>query len=264
MLLCLAVGCAAPREIGDAPRSDPSFVDVTVELGLAEPGGSWPDGSWLMPEIMGPGVGMLDHDGDGDLDLIRLRVPPPGSGAPAPNVLWQQQPDGSFRDVTHAAGLGDPGWGQGVAVGDVNDDGWADVFFANYDADALYLNRGDGTFARADLPVSAERGWSSSAAFCDYDADGDLDLYVARYVRVDHAGHCPNKAGAPDYCGPATFDGEPDRLYRNRGGGRFEDVTQAAGLDLPDPARGKGLVAQASPLKPLSGPKTGYPLELVG
>ena len=248
-LLC-AMGCT----IGCAPQDDPApvtavptraapLIEVTVELGLASNGAAWPDGSYFLPEITGPGVALFDHDGDGDLDLYQVRVAPPGHlDEPAPNRLFEQQPDGTFVDVTERAGVGDSGFGQGVAVGDVDNDGDLDLFVANYDADAFYLNNGDGTFrvATDEAGFEGER-WSSSATFCDYDRDGYLDLYVTHYVKVDYEGSCRTSSGLPEYCGPETFNGEPDRLYHNNGDGTFSDVTRAAGIRLPHPEEAKGL-----------------------
>ena len=234
----------APAEQSPAPPSA-LFTEITDEVGLGETDSAWPDGTYFLPEIMGPGVGLVDYDGDGDLDIVQPRVPPPGRrDAPAPNRLYRQESDGSFVDVTAEAGLGHPGFGQGLAVGDMDGNGTPDVYFANYGPDALYFNNGDGTFSpgteRAGI---ADDRWSSGATLCDYDRDGDLDLYVVHYLAFDFEGGCRAPSGVPDYCGPHQFDGVPDMLWRNEGDGEFVDVTREAGIRLADGKRAKGLGA---------------------
>ena len=191
-----------------------------------------------MPELMGGGLALFDYDNDADLDLIQVRFPPPGRpDGQAPNRLFQQQPEGDFLDVTSASGLGDPGFGQGVAAGDADNDGYVDVFFTNYGADAFYLNGGDGTFLEATTRAGfGGEAWSSSAAFVDYDADGDLDLYVVHYIRYTGL-TCSDGSNAPEYCPPEHFQGTLDKLYNNRSDGRFSDISAASGIDSP----GKGL-----------------------
>ena len=230
-----------------APERPSLFSEITADVGLSDTACAWPDGAFRLTEITGPGVGLLDFDNDGDLDILQPRMPPPDDPrAPAPNRLYQQQSDGTFRDVTSAAGLGDPGFGQGAAVGDVDNDGDLDVYFTNYGPDALYLNRGDGSFADVTAPAGiAGDLWSTSAAFCDYDGDGLLDLYVAHYLWLDPGVTCGGPSGVRDYCDPINFDGVPDTLYRNNGDGTFTDVTVEAGLRLPEggkTAKGLGLI----------------------
>lgn len=243
----LAVACSRPEPPGAgtssraapaAPASRARFRDVTAELGLPPPE-TWPRGTHRIPEIMGAGVALFDHDGDGDLDILQVRSPPPGPfDRPAPNRLHEQRDDGTFVDVSEEAGLADTGFGQGVAIGDVDADGDLDVFVSNYRADALYRNRGDGTFEKADDALAgASDGWSTSAAFFDADADGDLDLWVVRYVDFDADEECLGPDDVPDYCAPSAFDPLVDVLYRNDGRGRFADETAEAGID----AAGAGL-----------------------
>lgn len=211
------------------------FEEITSEIGLSPSPGPWPDGTHFLPEITGPGVALFDYDNDGNLDIFQAQYPPPDApDQPAPNRLYRQQRDGTFVDVTESAGIGHPGKGQGVAVGDVDNDGDLDVYVANYGPDAFYRNNGDGSFtnATAEAGITGD-GWSSSAAFCDYDRDGDLDLYVARYLQYEFQGDCLDSDGRPDYCGPSSFDGVPDLLYNNDGTGKFTDVTSAAGMVFP-------------------------------
>jgi hypothetical protein len=208
---------------------------------------AWPAGSYYLPEIMGPGVAVFDYDGDGHLDLLQLRSPPPGQiAAPAPNRLFRGDGAWGFADVSASSGLDDPGFGQAVAIGDIDNDGDLDVYFANFGRDALYRNNGDGSFTGPGSVATADtQAWSSSATFCDYDGDADLDLYVVHYLEIGKLRACRAPSGVLDYCGPQQFDGVTDTLYRNDGDGGFHDVTAEAGLILPDggrAARGLGVV----------------------
>jgi hypothetical protein len=232
----------APSERG-SPSRDPFLVEVTVERGFDLPPSERPAGSFFMPEITGTGAGLFDADGDGDLDIVLPRMPPFGQrDRPAPNRLYLQEPDGRFRDATADSGLGDPGFGQGVAIGDVDNDGDLDLFFSNFGRDRLYWNDGSGHFREAsDAGLDGEH-WSTSATFCDVDRDGHLDLYVAHYLSYEHRAHCYDLSSAADYCGPEAFGGDADTLYRNDGDGTFTDVSVEAGIRPPRIGRSaKGL-----------------------
>ena len=228
-----------------AETDKPLFTEVTAALGFPQTQTSWSVGTHALPEVIGSGVALFDYNNDGALDVLHIRFPPPDVeaslvGAPAPNRLFQQQPDGTFVDVTAASGIGHDGYGQGVAIGDVDNDGDVDVYVTNYGADVFYRNSGDGTFASEDVGISNE-DWGTSATFGDYDRDGDLDLYVANYVQFDAAAVCRGKHGAPDYCNPKVFEAATDRLFRNDGNGTFTDVTEQAGIAAM-PGRGLGVV----------------------
>jgi len=230
--------------LGDVKTSGQLLTDVTLAIGIRNPIGPWPDGQYMTPEITPGGVALLDYDNDGRLDIYQVCHCPPGSfSEPAPNRLYRQQPDGSFVEVAGAAGLDDPGFGHGVAVGDTDNDGDLDVYVTNYGPDAFFINNGDGTYRNATSAAGFSGDhWSSSAAFLDYDRDGDLDLYVVRFARFDPRKICKGQAddSERDYCGPHMFDGELDALYRNNGDGTFSDVTRAAGITAP--GRGWGIV----------------------
>ncbi len=224
-----------------AETDKPLFTEVTTALGFPQPEASWATGTHALPEVIGSGVALFDYNGDGALDVLHIRFPPPGKEeSPAPNRLFRQQPDGTFVDATEASGIGHEGYGQGVAIGDVDNDGDVDVYVTNYGADAFYRNNGDGTFALEDVGISNE-DWGTSATFGDYDRDGDLDLYVSNYVQFDTETVCRGKHGAPDYCNPQVFEAATDRLFRNNGNGTFTDVTQQAGIAAM-PGRGLGVV----------------------
>ena len=234
-LLTLFVWTAA------AETDAPLFTEVTSALGFSQTGETWPAGTHALPEVIGSGVALFDYDNDAALDILHIRFPPPGkTDTPTPNRLFRQQPDGTFVDVTEIAGIGDEGYGQGVAIGDVDNDGDADVYVTNYGPDAFYRNNGDGTFSLTDIGVSNE-AWGTSATFGDYNRDGYLDLYIANYVQFDPAAVCRGKHSAPDYCNPQVFDAAPDRLFQNRGDGTFIDMTQQAGIAAM-PGRGLGVV----------------------
>ena len=257
--LALAAGCGGPggetgTGLDDAARADVDwFVDGTRESGLDFIHFNGASGGFYYPEILPPGVGLLDYDNDGDLDvyLVQGRVlGDDGSGVGAPIPPQQALPltgrlyrndlevaaDGSralrFTDVTAESGIDAAGFGLGVAAGDVDNDGWTDLFLTNFGPANLYLNRGDGTFrdASAASGIGGAPGFGVSAAFADYDRDGWLDLYVGHNVNyaLDNTIECSNVTGASDYCPPETYGGTPDHLYRNTGDGRFVDVSDTA------------------------------------
>jgi hypothetical protein len=206
---------------------------------------------------MGSGVALLDYDGDGRLDIFfangaRIDDPMP-PGAPLVkddprywNRLYRQKPDGRFEDVTVEAGLAGEGYGQGIAVGDYDNDGDPDIYVTAVGRNQLFRNEGDGRFT----DVSGEAGvtgggWSTSAAFVDFDHDGRLDLFVGRYMTwsVENNPHCTaaynpfpeeSPSGPRAYCHPNLFEGATALLYRNEGGGRFSEVSERAGVANPD------------------------------
>ncbi|MDX2030600.1 MAG: CRTAC1 family protein [Blastocatellia bacterium] len=207
-------------------------------------------GAFFMPEIMGAGCALFDYDRDGDLDLFlvqgtlldeKKKIADTGDALPRDwkpgHRLYRNEliPSGKLRltDVSERAGVNAVGFGMGAAVGDIDNDGDLDLFVSGVGSDLLYRNNGNGTFT----DIAREAGvddprWSTSAAFLDYDRDGDLDLYVANYVDFTVRGNkrCTAPTGELDYCTPAAYRPQPDRLFRNEGNGRFTDVTRAAGI----------------------------------
>lgn len=233
---------------GAVSRQPPEirFVETTAESGVSfrhAPGGL---AAYPLPAITGAGAALFDADGDGALDLYLIqsgplpedRVDDADPEIPG-NRLFLQRPDGSFRDATGSSGLGDTGYGVGVAVGDADGDGDPDVFLANYGPDRLYRNEGGGRFTLAEdafSPAASDSEeapggrWTTAAAFCDVDGDTDLDLYVGGYLVNDPTRECVSASGERDFCSPQSFDYERDTLWRNVGGGKFEDASRALGI----------------------------------
>ena len=229
------------------------FVDVADSRGLTrvlEAGR--PDKDHLL-DSAGAGAAFLDYDRDGRLDVYlpngwRLR----GSTVlhRGRHALYRQRPDGTFEDVTDAAGVGGEGeWGTGVAVADYDNDGWADLLVTTFGRNLLYRNRGDGRFENVAARLGVETpGWNTAAAFFDADGDGWLDLYVARYVDctledVLAARRTLSWRGLEKVAfGPFGLKGAPDHFFRNQGG-RFVEATEAAGLR--DLALGFGFAVRA-------------------
>jgi hypothetical protein len=196
-------------------------------------------------ETMPGGIALFDYNNDGLLDIFlvnggRLTSPVPipenfDRGNPRHwNRLYRQNRDGSFTDVTQAAGLADAGtanYGMGVAIGDYDNDGYADLYVTNYGKNILFHNNGDETFTDVTAKAGvAAGGWSCSAGFFDYNNDGHLDLFVTRYMEWDTQ-HSKTCGGSwQTYCPPAAFPATTNILYHNRGDGTFEDVTQCSGI----------------------------------
>ena len=196
-----------------------------------------------LPETMGSGVALLDYDNDGLLDIYLVNAAPLGSSQPAPsNRLYRNLGNWRFQDVTAKAGVGDRGYGMGVAVGDYDNDGWIDLYLTNFGPNVLYRNRRDGTFENVTAASgTGHPGWGASAGFFDYDRDGDLDLYVTNYLEYSVADPIECKdydLNERSYCHPHHFQGAADVLYRNEGDGTFRDVGVRAGIADP---QGKGL-----------------------
>jgi len=221
----------------------PRFRDVAADVGLTVPHFNAADGQFRLVETMGSGVGLIDYDGDGWLDVFVAQgcpLPPDPKQRHYTARLYRNQRDGTFADVTEAAGVGFNGYGEGVAVGDYDGDGLDDIYISAFGAGALYHNEGNGKFADMTKTAGvAGSGWGSSCAFADLDGDGDLDLYVAHYLAntVDDQGRptvsCNALPGALGYCPPTAFMPEPDALYRNHGDGTFTDVSREAGITNP-------------------------------
>ncbi|MEM9294085.1 MAG: CRTAC1 family protein [Acidobacteriota bacterium] len=260
LLLTLGTACGGagdqdPSTAGDgdgaqmaagATAEDVVLEEIAESVGLSFVYDNGARGDLFFPEMMGGGAALLDYDQDGDLDVYLVQggaldgsanADAPDAAAPSDRLFrneWIPSGTLSFRDVTAEAGLetSGGGYGMGAAVGDLDSDGWPDLYVANLGSNRLLRNRGDGTFEDVTTAAGADdERWSVVALFFDYDRDGDQDLFVGNYVRWSREGHrvCPNEGGMDDYCGPLAFVPQGDRLLRNRGDGSFEEVTAIAG-----------------------------------
>jgi hypothetical protein len=244
-LVCLP-GCrrAVPDQDDALFSDDPVwFRDDTAQVGLDFPHQAGPIGSYFLPQIMGSGAALLDYDNDGRFDLYFIQNGGPNSGAR--NRLFHQTKDGRFEDASAGSGLEIAGYGMGVAVGDMDNDGWVDVYVSQYGGGRLFRNSGKGRFEDVTRTAGVEQPcWGMSCAFLDYNRDGWLDLIVVNYVDYDPSHSCGPANGKGDYCQPQAFPGSDARLFRNLGrdgkGGwlGFQDVTAAAGLVRRAPGLG--------------------------
>ncbi len=286
--LSLLLWAAAARPQGPPTVTLPSpsahgktgfvFEDATAAAGLnrfRHVGGS-PEKPYL-PETLGSGVALFDFDNDGWIDIYLVNALPQFSladHAAAPrSALFRNNRDGSFLDVTAKAGLENRRWGVGVCAGDIDNDGWQDLYVTNMGQSRLYRNHGDGSFSDIAAAAGVQvDGWATGCAFGDYNRDGLLDLYVARYVDFDWRNPPPAggsgaaPAAAPDgrasaqkpsmgaaydpgqsacfyfgvsvACGPKGLKPMPDVLFLNKGGGKFQNVTNLAKVDRRSPRYG--------------------------
>ena len=221
------VACGDGRE-SPAADDDAMFVDVTTNIGIDFVHRLHFDDEHELPDAMSSGCAIFDGDGDGELDIYLLDAGRTRDDGAA-NRFYRRA-GARYVDVTEASGLGDVGYGTGVAVGDVDNDGDLDVYVGNWGRDALYLNDGAGRFSNATKRAGIVGDvWTTSIAMFDYDVDGDLDIFVGQFVAYDPSKSC-SRRGVSEYCGPTTFPGLRDKLYRNRGDGTFEDVSKASGI----------------------------------
>ena len=224
------------------------FVDIAEKAGLHMKNvfGGVNTKKYII-ETTGTGVAIFDYDNDGWPDIFivngtTLEGLPPDE-APT-NHLYHNNHDGTFTDVTQKAGLTHTGWGQGVCVGDYDNDGWEDLYVTYYGKNVLYRNNGDGKFSDVSEKAGVAgtgRAWGTGCAFVDYDRDGRLDLMVANYVDFDiKTAPAPGERaaciwkGVPVMCGPRGLPWTSNTLYHNRGDGTFEDVTKKAHIDQTD------------------------------
>jgi len=237
---------------GQLPKSNPKplahFTDIAKKAGLTDSvvfGGV--DTKKYIIETTGTGAAIFDYDNDGWPDIFVVNgtsLNAPSSGKTPTSHLYHNNHDGTFTDVTQKAGLTHTGWGQGVCVGDYDNDGWEDLYVTYYGKNVLYHNNGDGTFTdiseKAGVAGSG-KSWGNGCAFVDYDRDGHLDLMVANYVDFDLSSapspgdraSCVWK-GVPVMCGPQGLPAAKNILYHNNGNGTFEDVSKKSHIDQAD------------------------------
>jgi hypothetical protein len=233
---------------GKMASSTAFFSDVAQQVGLDFVHFNGMSGEHYYPEMLSTGVALFDYDNDGDLDIFLVQgqmlgpgktldqaIFPPKGPLPLRGRLYRNDsvinPDGSrilkFTDVTEQSGIDARGYGMGVAAGDYNNDGWVDLYITNMGRNQMWRNNGDGTFTDVSRVTGTDDpSWSVCAAFVDYDRDGWLDLFVGNYVDFSFTNRkrCFTLTG-DDYCGPLSYEPVPNRLFRNRRDGTFEDVT---------------------------------------
>ncbi|MDE0960513.1 MAG: CRTAC1 family protein [Planctomycetota bacterium] len=241
------------------------LVEISPSAGLH----FWHDngmtGELYFCETVGPGSAFLDFDGDGDLDIFLPqghllgadkketdRTGPSTGLNPSGGRLYRNEGVEAgiprFTDVTDSSGIVSTGYGMGCAVGDVDGDGDVDLYLTCFGADQLWINQGDGTFIeQAHRSGLGDDRWNTSAIFCDLDRDGDVDLFVCSYVDFTLQNHkpCFADSSAVEYCGPSSYPPLPDRIYRNRGDGVFDEMTSSSGIGA---ASGAGLGVISSDL----------------
>ncbi len=212
------------------------LVDVTDRTGISFVHSDGSSGAHYLVEAVASGMATLDFDLDGDLDLYFLNgaaLKGASYQTPPRNALYRNDGNWQFTDVTEQSGLGDEGFGLGVAVGDYDNDGWPDVYVNNYGANALYRNNGDGSFqALAGQPeIACGEKVGGGVTMLDIEADGDLDIYVANYIQFEYDLRPPSIFhGRVVYGGPVLFPTEPDDLLRNNGDGTFTNVSDQSGI----------------------------------
>ena len=248
MILCSLLALGVVTSLPELPSDRNGavrFQDVTQAAGIhwKHENGATPEK--FVIEMIGGGGAFLDFDNDGWMDIYLVnsgsheRSP---TRLVAPNALYRNHGDGTFRNVTKGAGVEGRGYGDGVAVGDFDNDGWADMYVTNFGPNILYRNRGDGTFEDVTDRAGVAMGkWSTSAAFFDMENDGDLDLFVCNYLDWNYKRnfYCgERREGYRLYCNPRHFPSLPSVLFRNNGNGTFTEVTKAAGLDHAGKALG--------------------------
>ena len=228
LVFCAAINA---RTLGSIILSD-----VTNETGIQFKHTDGSSARRYIMETVCAGVALFDYDNDGAVDIYFLNGAPlkgaQRSDKPG-NRLYRNNGDWTFSDMTEEAGVGDTGFGLGVAAGDYNNDGHVDMYLNNFGANVLYRNNGNGTFSDVTQVARGANGSQvgAGACFLDMDGDGDLDLYVSNYLAFSYKEHVSlTVAGVPVYANPRNYRPVPDNLYRNNGNGTFTDVTQESGI----------------------------------
>lgn len=235
--LGLTAAAPAPKAAAPAPSPGIRLTDVTAASGVRFTHNSGRSGKKYLPETMGSGVALFDADGDGWLDILLIngRDWRPGKRKSLP-ALYRNNHNGTFTDVTRGSGLDVETYGMGVAVADYDNDGREDVYITSLDGDRLFHNEGGGKFR--DVTAAAgirNANFGTSAAWLDYDRDGKPDLFVGNYVQWSPEKDlwCSLDGATKSYCTPESYKGAAAKLYHNLGGGKFEDVSQKAGIADP-------------------------------
>jgi hypothetical protein len=229
--------CAQPRFALGAPESPFPFEEIpSSRSGISWTHTAGKSPQKYLPETTGAGCAFLDYDNDGWMDIYLVN-----SGrcdffdpvSPLRNALYRNNRNGTFTDVTEKAGVPGGGYGQGVAVGDYDGDGFPDLYVTQYGRNVLYHNNGDGTFSDVTEKAGvAAPGWSSSAVWFDYDNDGRVDLFVCQFVDFSKLKNkdCRTAEDKHGYCIPHIYQPMPSWLFHNNGDGTFTDVSKASGI----------------------------------
>jgi hypothetical protein len=229
-------GLAGLSALPQAPPLGFRLTDVTASSGLQFRHNSGAYGGKLLPETLGSGCAFLDYDGDGWLDILLINgMDWPGHKRQRTTMrLYRNNRNGTFTDVTRAAGLEVEMYGMGVAVADYDNDGFPDIFVTCVGQNRLFKNNGKGAFIDVTQKsgLGGREGFSTSALWFDYDGDGLLDLFVCNYVKwsAEHDVFCSVDGKQKSYCTPEAYRGETCWLFHNRGNGTFEDVTASSGI----------------------------------
>jgi enediyne biosynthesis protein E4 len=252
MTVVAASSPAGDSQTGKTPDAPVAvhYTDVRKAAGITFVQDSTQSDEKYYLETMGTGAGWIDYDQDGLMDLYFVQsaateiYKPPH---PLRSALYHNNGNGTFTDVTEKAGVGGEGhYGQGVAVGDFDNDGWPDLYVTGYGRAILYHNNHNGTFTNvtAKAGVADEGGWSTSAGWFDYDKDGWLDLVVTNYIDWSPKNNlwCGERTpGYRSYCNPGNYKGQKTKLYHNNHDGTFTDVSDKSGVGLPE-SKGMGVV----------------------
>jgi enediyne biosynthesis protein E4 len=247
-LYCAALGAWLPAAAIAATQTNPiRLTDMTRQTGISFVHTDGSGGQRYMVEVVASGLALFDYNNDGRIDIFFLNGTPlkgtPAPAKPPRNALYRNDGDWKFTDVTEESGLGEPGFGLGVATGDYDNDGYPDLYISNFGPNKLYHNNGDGTFTDVTKKAGVEdNSVGAGVNWLDIDGDGDLDLFVARYVDFTYERHVPGATnGYPTYSGPRPYPRLPNALFRNNGDGTFTDMSRESGI-AAHPGAGMGTV----------------------